>query len=157
MTCWNRWHMRSCWTHMAGIGTRSSQYRSMTRSCSTSLQRKNTKACCTWTSWQKTTTGTAMYFRVASYWLVGHTMVSLNAQSKNPVDSYINANYVANPYTGEKNVFIATQGPIPASMNNFWQMVWNEMIKVIVMLCGLEEHGRVMEGHSGFLSCLLAW
>lgn len=97
-----------------------------------------------------------MYFHVCSKSQVGHTMVSLNAQSKNPVDSYINANYVANPYTGEKNVFIATQGPIPASMNNFWQMVWNEAIKVIVMLCGLEEHGRVKGNHSGFLSCVLA-
>ena len=70
-------------------------------------------------------------------------MVSLQSNSPNPVDSYINANYIANPYNGEKNVFIATQGPIPASMNNFWTMVWNEMISVIVMLCGLEEHGRV--------------
>ena len=70
-------------------------------------------------------------------------MVSLKSESNNPVDSYINANYVTCPFSAEKNVFIATQGPIPSSMNNFWTMVWNEMITVVVMLCGLEEHGRV--------------
>lgn len=87
---------------------------------------------------------------------VTHTMVSLQSASPNPIDSYINANYVANPYTGEKNVFIATQGPIPASMNNFWQMVWNETISIIVMLCGLEEHGRVAFSYQGVLPCVLA-
>lgn len=70
-------------------------------------------------------------------------MVSLQSTSANPVDSYINANYIANPYTGQKKEMIATQGPIPKSMNNFWAMVWAESISVIIMLCGLEEHGRV--------------
>jgi protein tyrosine phosphatase len=70
-------------------------------------------------------------------------MVSLQTESKNPGDSYINANYIANPYTGEQKYFIATQGPIPQSMANFWQMVWLEHISAVVMLCGLQEHGRV--------------
>ena len=82
-------------------------------------------------------------------------MVSLQSISSNPVDDYINANFIANPYTGEKNVFIATQGPIPASINNFWQMVWNQAITVIVMLCGLEEHGRVVSSHQ--VSCHVYW
>lgn len=54
---------------------------------------------------------------------VGHTMVSLQTKSKLPADSYINANYIANPYNGQQRYFIATQGPIPQSMVNFWQMV----------------------------------
>ena len=92
---------------------------------------------------QRNTTDTQTSFRVEFRKEVSHTMVSLQTMSKNPEDSYINANYIMNPYTGQPKVFIATQGPIPKSMNNFWAMVWHEKISVVVMLCGLEEHGRV--------------
>ena len=52
-----------------------------------------------------------------------------------------------NPYTSEENqkrVFIASQGPIPVSFNNFWRMVWQENVETIVMLCGINENGRIM-------------
>lgn len=90
-------------------------------------------------------------------------MVTLQHTSKHPADTYINANYIANPYNGDKKYFIATQGPIPKSMNNFWHMVWLEGVTVVVMLCGLQEHGRVRSALNRLLvmftgltmSCLL--
>jgi protein tyrosine phosphatase len=72
-------------------------------------------------------------------------MVTLQGPSDHLADNYINANYIANPFNGEKKYFIATQGPIPKSMNNFWRMIWNEAVTVVVMLCGLQEHGRVVK------------
>jgi protein tyrosine phosphatase len=76
-------------------------------------------------------------------------MVKLHTTSKNPLDSYINANYIRNPYTGSSVEIIATQAPKPETFFNFWTMIWQEMVSIVVMLCGLEENGRV--------SCHVYW
>ena len=76
-------------------------------------------------------------------------MVKLKTQSLNTDDWYINANWVVNPANPTVKDFIATQGPIPQSVGNFWKMIWQEMVSAIVMLCGLEEDGRV--------SCHVYW
>ena len=39
--------------------------------------------------------------------------------------------------------YIATQGPLPSTVNEFWQMVWENDSKCIVMLCSLQEDGVV--------------
>ena len=71
-------------------------------------------------------------------------MVTLGEQSKSVDNWYINANYISSLWNkNQPKQFIATQGPIPKSSENFWRMVWNEKAEVVVMLCGLEEHGRV--------------
>jgi protein tyrosine phosphatase len=57
--------------------------------------------------------------------------------------TYINANLVANPYNGSPDMFIATQAPLPTTINNFWHMIFQKKSTCIVMLCGLLEHGRV--------------
>ena len=41
------------------------------------------------------------------------------------------------------NAFIATQGPVPDSVPDFWRMVWEQGTATIVMLTNLEEKGRV--------------
>jgi len=41
------------------------------------------------------------------------------------------------------NAYIATQGPLPSTVNDVWQMVWEYESKYIVMLCNLQEVGVV--------------
>ncbi|XP_074916024.1 receptor-type tyrosine-protein phosphatase R isoform X3 [Chelonoidis abingdonii] len=69
---------------------------------------------------------------------------------KNPADSlstYINANYIRG-YGGKEKSFIATQGPMINTVNDFWQMVWQEDSPVIVMITKLKEKNE---------KCVLYW
>ncbi|XP_040191291.1 receptor-type tyrosine-protein phosphatase S-like isoform X2 [Rana temporaria] len=54
---------------------------------------------------------------------------------------YINASYI-DGYKAPQ-FYIATQGPIPETVSDFWSMVWQENSSVIVMLTGLEEQNKV--------------
>eukprot|EP00051_Salpingoeca_urceolata_P019923 m.294560 g.294560 ORF g.294560 m.294560 type:complete len:1550 (+) comp19504_c0_seq2:170-4819(+) len=54
---------------------------------------------------------------------------------------YINASYVHgfdNP-----RAYIASQGPLPHTLHEFWQMVWEQECGVIVMVTGQIERGKV--------------
>ncbi|XP_036394071.1 tyrosine-protein phosphatase non-receptor type 6 isoform X2 [Megalops cyprinoides] len=57
---------------------------------------------------------------------------------------YINANYVKNKLRepGDQKVYIATQGCLATTVNDFWQMVWQEQTRVIVMTTREVEKGR---------------
>lgn len=59
------------------------------------------------------------------------------AQSQEDGD-YINANYIRG-YDGQEKVYIATQGPMPNTVSDFWEMVWQEEVSLIVMLTQLRE------------------
>ncbi|XP_060034522.1 tyrosine-protein phosphatase non-receptor type 7 isoform X2 [Erinaceus europaeus] len=59
------------------------------------------------------------------------------AQSQEDGD-YINANYIRG-YNGQEKVYIATQGPMPNTVSDFWEMVWQEEVPLIVMLTQLRE------------------
>ncbi|XP_030368581.1 receptor-type tyrosine-protein phosphatase kappa-like isoform X3 [Strigops habroptila] len=55
-------------------------------------------------------------------------------------NGYINASYV-DSYRSPR-FFIAAQGPLPGTVMDFWQMVWQEKTSVIVMLTGLVEQNK---------------
>ncbi|XP_016092717.1 receptor-type tyrosine-protein phosphatase eta-like [Sinocyclocheilus grahami] len=58
-----------------------------------------------------------------------------------PFDDYINASYMPG-YTSKKE-FIAAQGPLPCTVDDFWRLIWEKNIHTIVMLTKCNEQGRV--------------
>lgn len=57
---------------------------------------------------------------------------------------YINASHVNMeiPTSGIVNRYIATQGPLPNTSGDFWQMIWEQQSTLIVMVTTLMERGR---------------
>lgn len=53
---------------------------------------------------------------------------------------YINASYI-DGYK-QRRMYIATQGCLPETMEDFWRMVWDKRSTIIVMLTKLRELGR---------------
>ncbi|CAD5229257.1 unnamed protein product [Bursaphelenchus okinawaensis] len=51
----------------------------------------------------------------------------------NSQNDFIHANYVNHPLF--KNKFICTQGPMEHTVLDFWRLVWQESVTVIIMLC----------------------
>uniref|UniRef100_A0A3B4FUL9 protein-tyrosine-phosphatase n=1 Tax=Pundamilia nyererei TaxID=303518 RepID=A0A3B4FUL9_9CICH len=76
-----------------------------------------------------------------------HSRVILKSKSSNDLlSTYINANYIRG-YLGDDKAYIATQGPMVNTVNDFWQMAWQEESPVIVMITKLKEKNE----------CVLYW
>ncbi|XP_053720192.1 tyrosine-protein phosphatase non-receptor type 12 isoform X2 [Synchiropus splendidus] len=69
-----------------------------------------------------------------------HTRVKLTLQTSTEDSDYINANFVKGVDGPES--YIATQGPLPNTVLDFWRMNWQYNITVIVMACREFEMGR---------------
>ncbi|XP_053441914.1 phosphatidylinositol phosphatase PTPRQ [Nycticebus coucang] len=67
--------------------------------------------------------------------------VKLIADASVPGSDYINASYVSGYLC--PNEFIATQGPLPGTVGDFWRMVWETRAKTLVMLTQCFEKGRI--------------
>uniref|UniRef100_A0AAR2LLL8 protein-tyrosine-phosphatase n=1 Tax=Pygocentrus nattereri TaxID=42514 RepID=A0AAR2LLL8_PYGNA len=77
-----------------------------------------------------------------------HSRVFLKSKNScDPLSSYINANYIRG-YLGDEKAYIATQGPMINTVNDFWQMAWQEDSPIIVMITKLKEKNE---------KCVLYW
>ncbi|XP_068426479.1 receptor-type tyrosine-protein phosphatase F isoform X6 [Clinocottus analis] len=78
------------------------------------------------------------YANVIAY---DHSRVVLTSVDAVPGSDYINTNYI-DGYR-KQNAYIATQGPLPETLSDFWRMVWEQRSNTIVMMTRLEEKSRV--------------
>ncbi|XP_041874769.1 FERM and PDZ domain-containing protein 2 isoform X8 [Corvus kubaryi] len=58
-------------------------------------------------------------------------------------NGYINASYIRMNVGEEEHFYIITQGPLPSTMADFWQMVWESESDVIAMMTKEVELGQV--------------
>ncbi|XP_039615791.1 receptor-type tyrosine-protein phosphatase beta isoform X1 [Polypterus senegalus] len=73
------------------------------------------------------------------------TRVKLSYIDDDPCSDYINASYV--PGNNFRREYIATQGPLPGTKDDFWKMVWEQNVHNIVMVTQCIEKGRVKCDH----------
>nr|XP_009296743.1 receptor-type tyrosine-protein phosphatase F isoform X11 [Danio rerio] len=78
------------------------------------------------------------YANVIAY---DHSRVVLTPVDGVPGSDYINSNYI-DGYR-KQNAYIATQGPLPETLSDFWRMIWEQRASTIVMMTRLEEKSRV--------------
>ncbi|XP_048219530.1 tyrosine-protein phosphatase non-receptor type 22 isoform X2 [Perognathus longimembris pacificus] len=69
-----------------------------------------------------------------------HSRVELSLITSDEDSSYINANFIKGVY-GPK-AYIATQGPLSTTLLDFWRMIWEYGVLIIVMACMEFEMGK---------------
>lgn len=68
------------------------------------------------------------------------TRVKLSQINGIPCSDYINANFVIG--YKERKKFICAQGPMESTISDFWRMIWEQHLEIIVMLTNLEEYNK---------------
>uniref|UniRef100_A0A672NUT3 Receptor-type tyrosine-protein phosphatase N2-like n=1 Tax=Sinocyclocheilus grahami TaxID=75366 RepID=A0A672NUT3_SINGR len=69
-----------------------------------------------------------------------HCRITLKTENNQGNSDYINASPIMD-HDPRNPAYIATQGPLPSTVADFWQMVWESGCVVIVMLTPLTENG----------------
>ena len=62
---------------------------------------------------------------------------------------YINANFLSGLVRGSEKCYIATQGPLESTIEDFWRMVWELNVSCVIML--------THEVENGVLKCSKYW
>uniref|UniRef100_A0A672KIM4 Receptor-type tyrosine-protein phosphatase-like N n=1 Tax=Sinocyclocheilus grahami TaxID=75366 RepID=A0A672KIM4_SINGR len=70
-----------------------------------------------------------------------HSRVKIKAEVNPSKEDYINASTIID-HDPRLPAYIATQGPLPHTIADFWQMVWENGCTVIVMMTALVEDGE---------------
>ena len=82
--------------------------------------------------------------RYNNIWPFEHSRVKLQGVPTHSCD-YVNASYVKAAWSNKQ--YISAQAPIPATFNDFWNVVWQQDVRVIVMLTA-EQEGAQVKAHN---------
>ncbi|KFQ73165.1 Tyrosine-protein phosphatase non-receptor type 22 [Phaethon lepturus] len=69
-----------------------------------------------------------------------HSRVELSVITSDADSHYINANFIKGVYG--PRAYIATQGPLPTTVIDFWRMIWEYEVLIVVMACMEFEMGK---------------
>ena len=69
-----------------------------------------------------------------------YSRVELSEYPGIPGSDYINANYIKG--ASGSNAYIASQGPLSNTVNDWWRLVVEKEVQVIVMACNEQEGGK---------------
>ncbi|KAI1889172.1 hypothetical protein AGOR_G00176340 [Albula goreensis] len=69
-----------------------------------------------------------------------HSRIALKVENNHGNSDYINASPIMD-HDPRNPAYISTQGPLPSTVADFWQMVWESGCVVIVMLTPVMENG----------------
>ncbi|KAM9790026.1 solute carrier organic anion transporter family member 5A1b [Neosynchiropus ocellatus] len=84
--------------------------------------------------------GNAKKNRSAAVVAYDHSRITLKSEHSHESAKYINASPIMD-HDPRNPAYIATQGPLPSTVADFWQMVWENGCVVIVMLTPVVESG----------------
>jgi protein-tyrosine phosphatase len=82
--------------------------------------------------------------RYNNIWPFEHSRVKIQGVPNHGCD-YFNASYIKASHSNKR--YISTQAPIPTTFNDFWNIVWQEDVRVLVMLTA-EKEGAQVKAHN---------
>ncbi|XP_011502274.1 PREDICTED: receptor-type tyrosine-protein phosphatase T-like [Ceratosolen solmsi marchali] len=80
--------------------------------------------------------------RYANLFPYDETRVVLEKIPDDEYSDYINASYIMG-YGGNEKAYIATQGPKPNTVIDFWRMICQEKVQIICMMANIMENGKI--------------